>query len=90
MQEELGFVPSHPVEAPLMVTCTSTVGLTAGHTDVSLWYVVHADRRQPLKYDGSEFNAVRWFPFAEVPLGHSDPHMSRFLSKLGSQFGGNA
>ena len=84
LKEELGFVPSHPVEAPVMVTCTSTVGLTAGHTDVSLWYVVHADHHQPLKYDENEFNAVRWFPFAEVPFERSDPHMSRFLFKLGS------
>jgi 8-oxo-dGTP diphosphatase len=89
MQEELGFVLSHPVEAPLMVSCTSTVGRTAGHTDVSLWYVVHADRHQPPKHDGSEFNAVRWFPLAEVPPGRSDPHMSRFLSKLGSRWGRN-
>jgi 8-oxo-dGTP diphosphatase len=30
LQEELGFTTEHPIEAPLMVTCTTTVGLTAG------------------------------------------------------------
>lgn len=84
LEEELGFIASHPIEAPLMVTCTSTVGLTAGHTDVSLWYVVRANCHQPLKYDESEFNSVRWFPFTEVPLERSDPHMSRFIAKLGA------
>jgi 8-oxo-dGTP diphosphatase len=82
LKEELGFMPAHPIEAPLMVTCTNTVGLTAGHIDVSLWYVVRSDRHQAMTYDESEFNAVRWFPFADVPLERSDPHLSRFLSKL--------
>ena len=80
--EELGFVPSHAVEAPVMVTCTCTVGLTAGHTDVSLWYVVHADFHQTMKFDEGEFNAIQWFKFEDVPLERSDPHMRRFLSKL--------
>lgn len=65
-----------------MVTCTGTVGLTAGHIDVSLWYVVRASREQPITVDQSEFMAVRWFAFAEVPLERTDPHMSRFLAKL--------
>ena len=80
--EELGFLAPHPVGAPIMVTCTDTVGLTAGHTDVSLWYVISASREQPITFDQSEFKAVRWFGFAEVPLERADPHMSRFLAKL--------
>ena len=85
LAEELGFAPKHPIGARVMVSCTRTVGLTAKHIDVSLWYVVRADRRQRLAYDESEFNAVRWFPFTEVPLVRSDPHMSRFLTKLGAK-----
>ena len=85
LQEELGFTPSHEIDAPLMLTCATTVGHTAGHTDVSLWYVVHASRKQELQFDTSEFNAIRWFRFSEVPLQRSDPHMSRFLNKLSSQ-----
>ena len=84
LREELGLVAPHVIGAPAMVTCTSTVGLTAGHIDVSLWYVVHADRRQLLTYDRSEFNAVRWFPLDEVPLERADPHLGRFVAKLKS------
>jgi 8-oxo-dGTP diphosphatase len=84
LQEELGFTCPHPVAAPVMVTCTATVGLTAGHTDVSLWYVVHAKREQPMQYDEAEFSEIRWFPFSEAPLGRSDPHLGRFIAKLRS------
>jgi 8-oxo-dGTP diphosphatase len=49
---------------------------------VSLWYVLQGDRQRPLSFDAEEFNAARWFPFAEVPLARSDPHMKRFLRKL--------
>lgn len=84
LKEELGFSCPHPVDPPIMVTCTPTVGLTAGHIDVSLWYVVRARREQPLHYDENEFLGVRWFPFAEVPLERSDPHMGRFIAKLRS------
>jgi 8-oxo-dGTP diphosphatase len=84
LHEELGLAPSHAIQAPLMVTCTKTVGLTAGHTDVSLWYIVRASCQQQLKLDEQELNAMHWFPLAEVPLLRTDPHMTRFLAKLGS------
>jgi 8-oxo-dGTP pyrophosphatase MutT (NUDIX family) len=48
--EELGIVASHEVGPPLMLTCTTTVGLWSGHTDVSLWYVVYAKQSQVLKF----------------------------------------
>ncbi|MES2581893.1 MAG: NUDIX hydrolase [Pseudomonadota bacterium] len=83
LQEELGFSATHDIHAPLMITCTETVGLTAGHTDVSLWYLVHASQAQAMHFDSEEFNAVKWFAFADVPLDRSDPHMARFLKKLG-------
>jgi 8-oxo-dGTP pyrophosphatase MutT (NUDIX family) len=82
LEEELGFAPPHPIEAPLFVTVTTTVGLTAGHTDVSLWYVVRAGRHQSIQFDEREFAGIRWFAFDEVPLERSDPHMKRFLAKL--------
>jgi hypothetical protein len=66
-----------------MLTCT-TVGLTAGHRDVSLWYVIEARRKQPITFDEQEFNAVQWFRFSEVPFERSDPQMRRFVEKLGS------
>ncbi len=83
LKEELGLAPSHPIGPPAMVTCTTTVGLTAGHTDVSLWYVVVADREQPIAFDAAEFNAVRWFPVDAVPRERVEPHLHRFLVKAG-------
>ncbi len=80
--EELGFKATHAVGPPLMITTTDTVGLTAGHTDVSLWYVVRAERGQVLQHDEGEFHGVRWFHFLEVPYGRTDPHLHRFIQKL--------
>ena len=82
IEEELGFVPSHEIGAPLMLTITETVGLTAGHVDVSLWYIVKSSRAQLVNFDGNEFHAVRWFPLDQAPLHRSDPHLGRFISKL--------
>jgi 8-oxo-dGTP diphosphatase len=82
--EELGFASAHDIAEPLMITCTTTVGLTSGHIDVSLWYVVAAARSQPINYDQHEFAAVSWFAYSAVPLHRTDPHLARFLAKLGS------
>lgn len=82
LQEELGLGVDEVDDAPLMLTTSETVGLTAGHTDVSLWYVIDADRRLALEFDREEFHGVRWFQFGEAPLGRSDPHLERFLRKL--------
>ncbi len=82
LEEELGLAATHIIAEPLMLTTTTTVGLTAGHTDVSLWYIVRVNRNQEIKFDEQEFNEVRWFPFDDVPLERTDPHMQRFLDKL--------
>lgn len=82
LQEELGFAAAHPIGAPAMLTVGTTVGLTAGHTDVSLWYAVRAAREQPLHADPAEFVSVCWFPFDAIPLGRCEPHLARFLQKL--------
>jgi 8-oxo-dGTP diphosphatase len=82
LREELGIKLAHQLETPLLVTCSTTVGLTAGHTDVSLWYVVNEDHHRELLWDIEEFNAVKWFAFTDVPLSRSDPHLGRFLKKL--------
>jgi 8-oxo-dGTP diphosphatase len=84
IREELGFAPAHEIAPPLMVTCTTTVGLTAGHTDVSLWYVVETSKSQAMAYDALEFNSIKWFEYPEAPLDRSDPHLERFLQKLRS------
>ncbi len=83
LREELGIeVLLEDVEPPLMVTVTDTVGLTAGHTDVSLWYAVNFSMRRNIEYDKDEFFGVRWFTFNEAATVRSDPHLKRFLDKL--------
>jgi 8-oxo-dGTP pyrophosphatase MutT (NUDIX family) len=84
LYEELGFVAGHDIAEPLMITCTTTVGLSTGHVDVSLWYVVTTERNQPIDFDEEEFASIKWFPYSEVPLRRSEPHLARFLAKLTS------
>lgn len=81
--EELGLVAeADAVGPPVMVTVTETVGLTAGHVDVSLWYVVRGDKTHAISFDAEEFESVRWFAFDAAPLQRADPHLGRFLAKL--------
>jgi 8-oxo-dGTP diphosphatase len=83
LKEELGLdVGIEAVGRPVMVTVTQTVGLTSGHTDVSLWYAVQGNPDAVIEFDRAEFNEVRWFSFANVPLHRSEPHLKRFLEKI--------
>ena len=83
LKEELGLaVQLSELGSPLMVTVTQTVGLTSGHTDVSLWYPVRRSRHEPIEFDASEFSQVRWFHFSEVPHDRTDPNLGQFLAKL--------
>lgn len=72
-------------ETPFFATVTPTVGVTAGHTDVSLWYLLRGDVHQELTFERREFNDMTWFSFDEVLESHPaifDPHMHRFTAKL--------
>lgn len=80
--EELGIEADFLFDEPIFLTMTETVGKTAGHTDVSIWYVLRGDRGQQLTFDGSEFHTVRWFHKDSIPLDRSDPNLRRFLTKL--------
>lgn len=82
LREEFGLDLSDDPGAPLMLTVSETVGITRGHTDVSLWYVVCADRGSALQFDVKEFHSVQWFHFNKAPASRSDPHLERFLAKL--------
>jgi 8-oxo-dGTP diphosphatase len=82
LQEELGVALEQPAGPPRMLTISDTVGLTAGHTDVSLWYVVPVSSQRPLQWDRGEFQGVRWFGFDDLPLARCDPHLARFVAKL--------
>jgi len=80
--EELGVPASFLHAAPQFLTVTETVGSTAGHWDVSLWYVLRGQRDQVLHFDKGEFNGIRWFHRDALPVQRSDPELARFAAKL--------
>jgi len=74
-------------ENPFFITVSTTVGLNAGHTDVSLWYVLESSKNVEMKFDENEFNNIQWFGFDEIM--ETDPekldlHMHRFMNKFTS------
>jgi 8-oxo-dGTP diphosphatase len=83
--EELGVSAQFMRRGPLFLSMTETVGKTAGHTDVSLWYVLTGSREKLIDFDRSEFRGIKWFHRDELPLNRSDPEMGRFVSKLYGQ-----
>jgi ADP-ribose pyrophosphatase YjhB (NUDIX family) len=87
-QEELGINSDASDEQPAFLTVTRTVGIDAGHTDVSLWFLLAGHRGQPLTLDRSEFREARWWSPAEVDAADPtrfDPHLLRFVAKLSSR-----
>jgi len=80
--EELGIAAEFLLDDPLFVTVAETVGLTAGHTDVTLWFALERDCRAPLDWDDEEFHAATWFGLTEIPPERSEPNLERFLRKL--------
>ncbi|PIZ33334.1 MAG: NUDIX hydrolase [Alphaproteobacteria bacterium CG_4_10_14_0_8_um_filter_37_21] len=80
--EELGVHAHFWCEDPIFVTSTETVGLTAGHTDVSLWYVLKGSQNSHYTFEEREFNSIKWFSFDNIPYDNSDPHLKRFIEKF--------
>jgi 8-oxo-dGTP diphosphatase len=80
--EELGIEAHFWREGPVFLTLTETVGLTAGHTDVNLWYILKGNHQSHFLFDTKEFNTIKWFGFDEIPYEQSDSHLRRFMSKL--------
>lgn len=91
-KEEFGISATflHGNDTPFFVTVTQTVGLTPGHTDVSLWYLLRGSIHDKLQYDRSEFTDIEWYTFNEIletdPLIF-DPHLQRFTAKLARSLG---
>lgn len=81
-REELSIEGKFLKPAPIFLTVSETVGKTAGHVDVSIWYALHGNRNTTLHFDRTEFRAARWFHKDEIPLDRTDPHMERFVKKL--------
>lgn len=87
-REELGiearFVDTPP--RPAFVTVTVTGGIDAGHTDVSLWFLLAGHRDMSLLPDPSEFRNIGWWTSDEIRASDPDsfdPHYLRFLAKIG-------
>jgi 8-oxo-dGTP pyrophosphatase MutT (NUDIX family) len=82
LDEELGVAGA--AAKPVFLTVTRTVGVDAGHTDVSLWFPAEVRRDEPLTVDEGEFAGVRWWSREEVAAADParfDPHLGRFLTK---------
>lgn len=69
-REELGVEADFSLagERPVFITVTRTVASAAdaGHTDVSLWYVLAGHRELPVTLDPREFSGGRWWSAEEV------------------------
>ena len=85
-REELGIEASFSESStPVFVTVTMTVGLDAGHTDVSLWFISDGSRSLEMTPDRIEFRGSRWWTIEEVTSAAGtdfDPHFHRFMRKV--------
>lgn len=93
LTEELAVapVPLAGVAAPMFLSVTTTVGRTAGHVDVSLWYAFALASDARLVPDPREFAGARWWPPVDVAHGPGTrfgPEVPRFLRKLARHPGG--
>lgn len=82
--EELGVEADFLHDDPIFLTVTETVGQTAGHTDVSLWYILKGSAADSYEFDSREFKKIGWFSPQGIPYHRSDPHLKRCLHKLTS------
>lgn len=80
--EELGIEADFMMVDPLFLTVTKTVGQSAGHTDISLWYILNGCSSVAYAFDTEEFVQIRWFSSDQIPYNQSDPHMKRCIDKL--------
>lgn len=79
--EELGVSAEFWTEQPVFLTQSVTVGLTPGHTNVCLWYILKGDSKASYIYDKSEFHTIEWFDL-DAPPDNAEEHLSRFMSKF--------
>jgi 8-oxo-dGTP diphosphatase len=85
IQEELNLKASFIIDKPFFITQTTTVNIGAGHTDVSLWYILTGDSNRVINFDHREFNGYKWFDYQEIlktDIKKLDPHLHRFTMKL--------
>ena len=58
--EELGVAADWLSPDPQFLSVTETVGKTAGHTDVSIWYALRGSRAASYDFERAEFRQLRW------------------------------
>lgn len=91
LREELGVSSpwlNETDRAPIFVTVSATGGMSAGHTDVSLWYVFEGSEDDELHADPREFADVRWWPIEQIvhaAASRFDENLPRFVHKLRQQ-----
>jgi 8-oxo-dGTP pyrophosphatase MutT (NUDIX family) len=84
-QEELGIKAKFWREEAFFLTSSVTVGKTAGHTDITLWYILKGNTKDAYLFDKNEFNSIKWFDLNSIPYNCTDPNMQRFVEKLNNQ-----
>lgn len=92
VQEELGIEAEFLEknwQIPFFISIVETVGKTAGHTDVDLWYLLKGDSNKRLNDKTEEFKRefgdYSWYGFDEIlsmPIEKFDPNLHRFVNKL--------
>lgn len=82
--EELKTQAEFALEHPFFLTVTKTVGETAGHTDVTFWYLLKGSINQNYCFDREEFHQIGWFSPKDIPYERTEPHMRRCIKKLQS------
>jgi 8-oxo-dGTP diphosphatase len=82
--EELGIQADFMMKDPVFLTVTKTVGQSAGHTDISLWYILKGSSSISYAFDQEEFVQICWFSSSQIPYNKCDPHMKRCIEKLNS------
>ena len=82
--EETGSTLPALSEWPLLLTVQETVGdRVERHTDVTLWYAFTAEPGARFILDTDECGKGEWFDAAMLSHIDCDPHLTRFMRKLG-------
>jgi 8-oxo-dGTP diphosphatase len=81
-REELQLEATFVFPNPVFLSVSETVGRTAPHTDVSLWYVLHGDSSAELRFDAGEFLDARWFSLNSLARVTTNSYLSRCLKKI--------
>lgn len=85
IQEELGTTAEFISHKPFFITINKTVNIDAGHTDVSLWFLLEGDSSVEFNFSEDEMSSYKWFALDEIlktDISNFNPYMHRFVKKL--------